>query len=299
MNVFDAPWEYGARLLIIGVGPWGCEALNAMRPELLELAKMVAVDTDPLTLEVCCARTKILVEEDWATWMLNMHEAGSGYGTIQKVIAGADLVFLLGNPLETNLSGLLVEMSAYCVAQEILTVPVCPVSFLAKHDSGLAKSAASSPFLPVPMVVLLEKDWAAALCYAICSVILEVSCIGIDFADVRTVLGEPGFAFSSIGEGVGNLRAHFAGEAVFENSAMLAEAAGDARAILVVIMLPEDSVSLDEFTTVGEWINRYAAAEATVVIGIVHDALVSSNEMKLFVLATGLDGTVSFSSKQH
>lgn len=295
MNVFDAPWEYGARLLIIGVGPWGCEALNAMRPELLEMTKMVAVDTDPLRLEVCCARTKILVEEDWATWMLNMHEAGSGYDLIQRAIAGADLVFLLGNPLETNLSGLLVEMSAYCVEQEILTVPVCPVSFLA----SLAKSPASSPFLPVPMVVLLEKDWAAALCYAICSVILEVSCIGIDFADVRTVLDEPGFAFASMGEGAGHLYAHFAGEAVFENSALLTEALCDARAILAVIMVPEDCVSLDDFTSVGDWINRYAALESTVIIGIVYDALVSSNEMKLFVLATGLDGTVSFSSKQH
>lgn len=287
-----------AVITIVGVGPWGCKVLNALASDMVSMTNVVAVDTDPLALLACQARTLVLAEKDWATWVMLSTDPCSGYGSLQTAVSGTDMVLLLGDPRETKLRGLLGELSSLCLSQGIVTVPVCPISCMPLGGHVIAGYLTPVESLPLPMTVFLDAcsgdaGLALSLCQAICSVILKTSVIGVDFADVRTALDEPGFAFASMGVGVGDNRAQYASLAVLSESSVFTRSLPAARALLAVIMVNEDP-GLDEFTTVGEWVSRYVSADATVIIGVVTDPSIDASEMRLLMLATGIESVPPF-----
>jgi cell division protein FtsZ len=110
--------------------------------------------------------------------------------------------------------------------------------------------------------------------------------INVDFADVRTVMGEMGMAMMGTGCASGPNRAREATEAAIRNPLLEDVNLQGARGILVNITAGLD-LSLGEYTEVGSIIEQFTSELATVKIGAVIDPEMR-DELHVTVVATGL-----------
>ena len=110
--------------------------------------------------------------------------------------------------------------------------------------------------------------------------------INVDFADVRTVMSEMGMAMMGTGAGSGENRAREAAEAAIKSPLLEDVNLQGARGILVNITAGE-SLSLGEFSEVGDTVEEFASDNATVVVGTVIDPTLG-DDLRVTVVATGL-----------
>jgi cell division protein FtsZ len=110
--------------------------------------------------------------------------------------------------------------------------------------------------------------------------------MNVDFADVKTVMGEMGMAMMGTGCASGPNRAREATEAAIRNPLLEDVNLQGARGILVNITAGLD-LSLGEYGAVGEIIEAFASEHATVKVGAVIDPEMR-DELHVTVVATGL-----------
>ena len=109
--------------------------------------------------------------------------------------------------------------------------------------------------------------------------------MNVDFADVKTVMGEMGMAMMGTGCASGPNRGREATEEAIESLLEDVNLQG-ARGILVNITAGLD-LSLGEYGAVGEIIEAFASEHATVKVGAVIDPEMG-DELHVTVVATGL-----------
>ena len=120
----------------------------------------------------------------------------------------------------------------------------------------------------------------------IADMILNPGVINVDFADVRTVMSEQGLAMMGTGSAKGEERARIATEMAIHSPLLDDVQLKGARGVLVSIAANE-SLGLDEFSTVGDIVSNFASESATVVIGTILDETLG-DEIRVTVVATGL-----------
>jgi len=114
--------------------------------------------------------------------------------------------------------------------------------------------------------------------------------MNVDFADVKTVMGEMGMAMMGTGCASGPNRAREATEAAIRNPLLEDVNLQGARGILVNITAGLD-LSLGEYAAVGEIIEAFASEAATVKVGAVIDPDMR-DELHVTVVATGLGARI-------
>lgn len=110
--------------------------------------------------------------------------------------------------------------------------------------------------------------------------------MNVDFADVRTVMSEMGYAMMGSGVASGEDRAEEAAEMAISSPLLEDIDLSGARGVLVNITAGFD-LRLDEFETVGNTIRAFASDNATVVIGTSLDPEMN-DELRVTVVATGI-----------
>ena len=130
----------------------------------------------------------------------------------------------------------------------------------------------------------------------IADLIIRPGMINVDFADVRTVMSEMGMAMMGTGRATGENRAREAAEAAIRSPLLEDVNLQGARGILVNITAGID-LSLGEYSEVGNTIEEFASADATVVVGTVIDPEMS-NELRVTVVATGLGAAATAAVKE-
>jgi cell division protein FtsZ len=120
----------------------------------------------------------------------------------------------------------------------------------------------------------------------IADLITRPGLINVDFADVRTVMGETGMAMMGSGSASGEDRARVAAQMAVSSPLLEDVNLAGARGILVNVTAGLD-LSIGEFEEVGNIVREFASEDATVVVGTVIDPELS-NELRVTVVATGL-----------
>jgi cell division protein FtsZ len=120
----------------------------------------------------------------------------------------------------------------------------------------------------------------------IADLITRPGLINVDFADVRTVMGETGMAMMGSGFASGEDRARVAAQMAVSSPLLEDVNLAGARGILVNVTAGLD-LSIGEFEEVGNIVREFASEDATVVVGTVIDPELS-NELRVTVVATGL-----------
>lgn len=305
-----------AVIKVIGVGGGGGNAVRHMITNHIEGVEFVCANTDAQALNNMRAKTLLQ--------MGNCVTKGLGAGAnpeigrqaaledrdeIAEILAGADMVFItagMGGGTGTGAAPIFAE-----VAKElgILTVAVVtrPFPFEGKKRAKIAEEGIRQltenvdSLITIPNEKLLEvlgksaslldafkaaNDVLLGAVKGIADLIIRPGMINVDFADVRTVMSEMGMAMMGTGYATGEDRAREAAESAIRSPLLEDVNLHGARGILVNITASE-SLSLGEFSEVGNTIEEFASDDATVVVGTVIDPDMG-DEIRVTVVATGL-----------
>ena len=306
---------------VIGVGGGGGNAVKHMIECAIDGVEFVCANTDAQAVKDIDAKTVLQLGHGITKGLgaganpeIGRQAAMEDRERIAEVLRGSDMVFItagMGGGTGTGGAPVVAE-----VAREmgILTVAVVtkPFPFEGRKRMMLAEEGIKQlqdrvdSLITIPnekllsvlgkTTSLLEAFKAAnnvllGAVQGIADLIIRPGMINVDFADVRTVMSEMGMAMMGSGYAKGENRAREAAEAAIRSPLLEDVDLQGARGILVNITAGLD-LSLGEFAEVGNIIEEFASAEATVVVGTVIDPEMS-DEIRVTVVATGLGSPIA------
>lgn len=309
-----------AVIKVIGVGGGGGNAVNHMIKNNVEGVEFICANTDAQALKNVGARSVLQLGPGVTKGLgagtnpeIGRQAAMEDRDRIAEVLQGADMVFIttgMGGGTGTGAAPIIAE-----VAKEmgILTVAVVtrPFPFEGRKrmqvaDEGIrALSECVDSLITIPnekLLTILGKDASLLSAFAkaddvlsgavrgISDIMQRPGLMNVDFADVKTVMGEMGMAMMGTGAASGPNRAREATEAAIRNPLLEDVNLQGARGILVNITAGLD-LSLGEYAAVGEIIEAFASEAATVKVGAVIDPDMR-DELHVTVVATGLGARI-------
>lgn len=305
-----------AVIKVVGVGGGGGNAVNHMIHNHIDGVEFICANTDAQALKNINARSVLQLGPGVTKGLgagtnpeIGRQAALEDRERIQEVLNGADMVFIttgMGGGTGTGAAPIIAQ-----VAKEmgILTVAVVtrPFPFEGKRrmqvaDDGIATLAECVDSLIIipneKLLTILGKDASLLTAFAkaddvlagavrgISDLMVHPGLMNVDFADVRTVMGEMGMAMMGSGSASGSNRVHDAIELAIHNPLLEDINLQGARGILVNVAASSD-LTLGEYAAVGDVINSFASEDANVKIGTVIDPDLG-DELRVTVVATGL-----------
>jgi cell division protein FtsZ len=305
-----------ARIVVVGVGGGGSNAVNRMIQAGVHSVEFVAINTDAQALARSDARHRIRIGEKLTRGLgaggnpqVGQRAAEESQEMIYDILRGADMVFVaagMGGGTGTGASPVVAS-----IARELgaLTVGVVtkPFTFEGRKRMGSADEGIAAlrqrvnTLITIPndkMLSVIDKRTSLEQAFAvvddvlrqgiqgISDLITEPGLINVDFADVKSIMSEPGNALMAIGRGAGDQRAmEAANQAVA--SPLLDISMEGARGVLFNITGGPD-LTLAEINEAAEIINKAADPDANIIFGTVTDPAMG-NEVKITLIATGFD----------
>jgi len=316
-----------AVIKVIGVGGGGGNAVEHMMSSQVEGVEFICANTDAQALKNMNAKTLLQLGGAVTKGLgaganpnVGREAALEDRERIREVLTGADMVFItagMGGGTGTGGAPIVAE-----IAKEmgILTVAVVtkPFPFEGKKRMAVAQEGMKylsenvDSLITIPNEKLLDvlgprtslldafkaaNDVLLGAVQGIADLIIRPGMINVDFADVRTVMSEMGMAMMGTGRATGENRAREAAEAAIRSPLLDDVNLQGARGILVNITAGE-SLSLGEFSEVGDTVEEFASDNATVVVGTVIDPSLG-DELRVTVVATGLGNAASAAAQEQ
>src|SRR4051794_6757722 len=306
-----------ARILVIGVGGGGSNAVNRMIQAGVRGIEFAAVNTDLQALHRSEAPIRIGLGEKLTRGLgaggnptIGERSAEESAEELFHLCSQADMVFItagMGGGTGTGASPIVAEIAQQRGA---LTVGVVtkPFNFEGARrrqsaEQGLARLKEKVNTLITisneRLLQVVEKRTSVETAFmivddvlrqgiqGISELITEPGLINLDFADVETIMSEAGSALMAIGRGSGETRAADAARMAI-SSPLLDLSMEGARGVLLNITGGAD-LTLNEINDAAEVIREAADPEANIIFGAVVDPRMQ-DEVKLTVIATGFDG---------
>lgn len=305
-----------AVIKVIGVGGGGGNAVEHMVRERIEGVDFFAVNTDAQALRKTAVGQTIQIGNAITKGLgaganpeVGRNAAEEDREALRAALEGADMVFIaagMGGGTGTGAAPVVAE-----VAKElgILTVAVVtkPFNFEGKKRMAFAEQGITElskhvdSLITIPNDKLLKvlgrgislldafgaaNDVLKGAVQGIAELITRPGLMNVDFADVRTVMSEMGYAMMGSGAAKGEDRAEEAAEMAISSPLLEDIDLSGARGVLVNITAGFD-LRLDEFETVGNTIRAFASDNATVVTGTSLDPEMN-DELRVTVVATGI-----------
>ncbi|KNC06572.1 cell division protein FtsZ [Klebsiella sp. RIT-PI-d] len=305
-----------AVIKVIGVGGGGGNAVEHMVRERIEGVEFFAVNTDAQALRKTAVGQTIQIGGGITKGLgaganpeVGRNAADEDREALRAALDGADMVFIaagMGGGTGTGAAPVVAE-----VAKDlgILTVAVVtkPFNFEGKKRMAFAEQGITElskhvdSLITIPNDKLLKvlgrgislldafgaaNDVLKGAVQGIAELITRPGLMNVDFADVRTVMSEMGYAMMGSGVASGEDRAEEAAEMAISSPLLEDIDLSGARGVLVNITAGFD-LRLDEFETVGNTIRAFASDNATVVIGTSLDPDMN-DELRVTVVATGI-----------
>ena len=316
--------EPAAKIIVIGVGGAGNNAVNRMIEENIQGVEFVCVNTDKQHLNTCKAPVCIQIGEKitkglgaGAQPQIGTQAAEESIEELTEIVKGADMVFVtcgMGGGTGTGASPVIAN-----IAKEmgILTVGIVtkPFRFEAKTrmDNAIAGIDELKDYVDTLIVIPNDKlleivdrrtTMPEALKKAdevlqqgvqgITDLINVPGLINLDFADVQTVMKDKGVAHIGIGEGKGDNKCIDAvNEAI--TSPLLETTIEGASHVIINI---SGDISLIEANEAATMIQELAGEEANIIFGAVYDDS-KPEEAAITVIATGLNHQVQSGAKTY
>ncbi len=303
----------GAIIKVIGIGGAGGNAVNHMIGRGVEGVDFVVLNTDKQALNRSLSNNTIRLGDQGLGAGANP-QAGRGAAEaareqIRSAMEGANMVFLtagMGKGTGTGASPVVAQ-----IAKEmgILTVGVVtkPFNFEGARKMRIAEDGIEQLVEHVDsLIVVLNQnlfdvmDEDASLEDAfkraddvlhnavagIAEIINVPGLVNVDFADVKTVMGEQGKAMMGIGEAAGLDRARLAAEQAVASPLLDGVDLSGARGVIVNITANR-SLKLRETNEVINTIKAFCADDATIIHGTVFDEDMT-DKLRVTVVATGI-----------
>ncbi len=316
---FENSADQMAMIKVIGVGGGGGNALNTMIQSGLRGVEFVAANTDAQALQHNMASTKIQLGAEVTRGLGCGANPDRGRASalearerLREILEGADMVFVtagMGGGTGTGAAPIIAE-----VAREIgaLTVGVVTKPFLfegkvrSKHsDRGIDDlHQVVDTLITIPnqrLLALAGKNTGIQDAFTLADDVLLNAVRGIsdlitihglinlDFADVRTVMNEAGVAMMGTGVGHGDSRAVDAAQSAISSPLLEDLSIEGARGVLINIT-GSSSMTLFEVNEASTLVQEAAHEDANIIFGAVIDENMDEDEVRVTVIATGLEG---------
>jgi len=306
-----------AKIKVMGVGGAGGNAINNMIASTLQGVEFIAMNTDLQVLEASLAPTKVQIGTELTRGLgagsdpeIGRQAALEDRTAIMESIAGCDMVFItagMGGGTGTGAAPVIA-----CAAREmgVLTVAVVTKPFfyegrkrllnaeegikeLSKHVDTLIVIPNDKISLVVEKGTPMLKSFSIAndvlrqAVQGISDIILVPGLINVDFADVKTIMGNMGRAVMGSGTGKGEGGAFDAAKKAISNPLLEDSSIEGSRGILINITGGLE-LSLSEVQDATALIYDSAHEDVNVIFGAVIDPDVH-DEVRVTVIATGFE----------
>ena len=308
------------RIIVLGIGGGGCNALNTMIASGLKGVEFVACNTDSQSLEFCNAKQKIQLGIQSTQGLgagsdptIGKSAAEESYNDICEYIDGSHMAFIAAGMGGGTGTGAVSTIAKACKEKGILTVAVVtkPFSFEGKIRMDNAEKGIEELRSIVDTIIVIpnqnlyivcddKTSFAEAFCMAdqvlhagvraVTDLIMMPGLINLDFADVRTVMSEMGRAVFGNGEAAGERRAIEAAEAAISNPLLERVSLEGAKGLLLNITGGSD-MSLTEVSEAADRIKQEVEDNAKIIFGSsINKEL--DGMMRVSIIATGIGNVV-------
>ena len=305
-----------ARILVIGVGGAGNNAVNRMIDENVEGVELIAINTDKQALSLSRATTKIQIGEKLTKGLGAGAKPEVGASAVEEnreeindIIKDSDMVFVtcgMGGGTGTGAAPVVAEIARNL---GILTVGVVtkPFSFEGKPRMNNAINGIAKLRENVDTLIVIPNDKLLQICdkrtsipealkkadevlqqgvQGVTDLINKPGLINLDFADIQTVMRDKGIAHIGIGKGSGDNKAVDAVKTAME-SPLLETTVNGASDIIVNI---SGNVCLVEAYDAITYLTEVAGDGANIIFGTVDNDIVG-DDVSITIIATGLESS--------
>jgi cell division protein FtsZ len=310
--------EGTARIIVLGIGGGGSNAVNRMIQAGVRGVDFVAINTDAQALARSEAPTRIRIGEKLTRGLgaggnpsIGEKAAEESAEQVLELVRDADMVFIaagMGGGTGTGAAPVVAHISKEAGA---LTVGVVtrPFSFEGRKRSSNADEGITrlregvDTLITIPNDRLLQvidrkttveqafmevDDVLRQGIQGISELITEPGLVNLDFADVKSIMAESGGALMAIGRGTGESRAQDAARMAISSPLLDINMEG-AKGVLLNITGGVD-LALSEINEAADVVAQAADQEANIIFGAVIDPRLD-NEVKITVIATGFDSS--------
>jgi cell division protein FtsZ len=316
-KMFTAPKsESFARIMVIGIGGGGSNAVNRMIEEGMAGIEFAAINTDAQALLLSNAPKRVRIGDKLTRGLgaggnpeVGKKAAEESAEDLYEVLKGADMIFLaagIGGGTGTGAAPIIAQ-----IAKEIgaLTIGVVtrPFTFEGAKRAQAAEAGIVGlkehvdTLIVIPNDRLLQiVDKRASLQEAfrtaddvlrqgiqgISELITVPGLINLDFADVRTIMSEGGAALMAVGRATGEDRARAAAEQAI--SSQLLDITIDGAHGILFNVTGGPNLSLFEVNQAAAIIKETAHPDVNLIFGAVIDPSIG-DELRVTVIATGFE----------
>ena len=310
--------ELQPRLLVMGVGGAGGNAINEMIDNGMQGVEFIAVNTDAQDLKHSKAKSKIQIGLNLTKGLgagakidIGQAAADESLNEIINILQGANMVFIAAGMGGGTGTGAAHVIARAAKELNILTVGVVTLPFLYEGPSRMKRAQIGLEELRkhVDTIIVIpnqnlfkianeqttfEESFNLSnnvLMHGVQSVtdlMVRPGIINLDFADVETVMASMGKAMMGTGEAEGEGRAMQATEMAISNPLIDDYTLKGAKGLLVNITGGKD-LKLFEVDEVVNKIRSEVEADAEVIIGAITDPTLDG-KIRVSIVATSLDG---------
>ena len=306
------------KILVIGVGGGGCNAVNRMIASGLKSASFIAANTDKQALMLSKASVQIQLGEKLTKGLgagadpeIGRKAAEESRAQITEKLRGVDLVFITAGMGGGTGTGAAPVIASIAREMGILTIAVVtkPFEFEGRTRASNAEMGIKNLSKCVDTLVVIPNDRLLSIApkgtsivdafkYAdevlrqgiqgISDLIATPSLINLDFADVRTVMKNRGLAHMGIGEGKGEKRNEIAVRQAIA-SPLLETSINGAKAVIINVKGGFD-LTLEEVNDAVNLVKEVVSPEANTIFGATIDETYNER-MIVTIVATGFEGS--------
>ena len=310
--------ELQPRLLVMGIGGAGGNAINEMIDNGMQGVEFIAVNTDAQDLKHSKAKSKIQIGLNLTKGLgagakldIGQAAADESLNEIVNTLQGANMVFIAAGMGGGTGTGAAHVIARAAKELNILTVGVVTLPFLYEGPSRMRRAQQGLEELRkhVDTIIVIPNQNLFKIAneqttfeesfnlsnnvlmhgvQSITDLMVRPGLINLDFADVETVMASMGKAMMGTGEAEGEDRALKAAEMAISNPLIDDYTLKGAKGLLVNITGGKD-LKLFE---VDEAVNKVRAEvdpEAELIIGAITDSELDG-KMRVSIVATSLDG---------
>ncbi len=313
--------ESSAKIIVIGVGGAGNNAVNRMVEEAIGGVEFVGVNTDKQALTLCKAPTVLQIGEKITKGLgagaqpeVGQKAAEESIEEVKQLMEGADMVFVTCGMGGGTGTGAAPVIAAAAKEMGILTVGVVtkPFRFEAKTRMNNALAGIENLKKAVDTLIVIPNDKLLEIVdrrttmpealrkadevlqqavQGITDLINLPALINLDFADVETVMTDKGIAHIGIGEARGDDKAMEAVQQAVSSPLLETTIKG---ATHVIINISGD-ISLMDANDAASYVQELTGEDANIIFGAMYDDSVA-DYARITVIATGLNDNVQSSS---
>jgi len=317
MFEFEENLAQNAKIKVIGVGGGGGNAVNTMIRSELDGVEFIAANTDVQALKYSEASVKLQIGGEVTKGLgaganpdIGKQSALDDEGHIAEVLSGADMVFItcgMGGGTGTGAAPVIAR-----IAKELgaLTVGVVtrPFAFEGRKRSKHADIGVMELQENVDTLITIPNEKLLAVAgketpmldtfkmadevllqavKGISDLITIPGLINLDFADVRTIMGEMGMALMGTGVGEKENRAMEAAQKAISSPLLENISINGATGIIINITGPSD-MTLFEVNEASKMVQQEAHEDANIIFGAVIDEKLQ-DKLRVTVIATGFN----------